>query len=67
MFNNTKNVYLELLRIYISKIGVQLHVPESMSGVQKVNFPDWFTAVLTSNTLFLHLHLCNDLNYLNDH
>ena len=37
----TKMVYLEHLHIYISKIGVYLHVPESMSGVQKVNFPDW--------------------------
>jgi hypothetical protein len=30
----TKKVYLERLRIYISKIGVQLHVPKSMSGVK---------------------------------
>jgi hypothetical protein len=39
----TKNVYLELLCIYISKIFnfPKLHVPESMSGVEKVNYPDW--------------------------
>jgi hypothetical protein len=36
----------ELLRVNISKIGVHLHVPESMSGVQKVNFPDWGFSVI---------------------
>jgi hypothetical protein len=39
------------LRIYISKIGVQLHVPESMSGVQKVNFTDWWIYEYTHTQL----------------
>ena len=46
----TKKVHLELLRVYISKIDVHKSVPESMSGVQKVNFPDWkFEAKLLLN------------------
>jgi hypothetical protein len=38
-------VYLEFLHIYISKIGIHLHVPELMSEVQKLMFQTEFSGI----------------------